>query len=44
MDSQYESGNVTDIDVVRSTQFVEDFPRGVCVHSFLGYQLGQMLQ
>lgn len=33
MDSQYENGNVTDFDVVRSTQFVEDFQRGVCVDS-----------
>lgn len=29
MDSQYESVNVADLDIVRSTQFVEDFPRGV---------------
>ena len=29
MDSQYESVNVADIDIVRSTQFVEDYPRGV---------------
>lgn len=38
MDSQYESQNVTDFDVVRSTQFVEELPRGVCVFSLLGYQ------
>ena len=39
MDSQYESVNVPDFDVVRSTQFVDDFTRGVCIHLFLGYQL-----
>ena len=37
MDSQYESMNVTDFDVVRSTQFVDELPRGVCVHSLLCY-------
>ena len=31
MDSQYESVNVADFDVVRSTQFVDDYPRGVRV-------------
>lgn len=31
MDSQLESGHVADLDVVRSTQFVEEFPRGVRV-------------
>lgn len=31
MDSQYESVNVADFDVVRSTQFVDDFTRGVRV-------------
>ena len=29
MDSQYENVNVADFDVVRSTQFVDDYPRGV---------------
>lgn len=29
MDSQYESVNVPDFDVVRSTQFDQDFARGV---------------
>lgn len=29
MDSQYESINVPDFDVVRSTQFDQDFARGV---------------
>ena len=29
MDSQYEGVNVADFDVVRSTQFVDDYPRGV---------------
>ena len=31
MDSQYESVNVADFDVIRSTQFVDDFPCGVRV-------------
>ena len=44
MDSQYEIGNVTEYDVVRSTQFVEEIPLGVCAHSFLGPQLGLVLQ
>jgi hypothetical protein len=31
MESQYESANLADYDVVRSTQFVEDLSRGVRV-------------
>jgi hypothetical protein len=31
MDSQYENVNVADFDVVRSTQFVDDYSRGVRV-------------
>lgn len=35
MEDQYESVNLADYDVVRSTQFVDDLSRGVHVsHSF----------
>jgi hypothetical protein len=39
MDSQYESVNVTDYDVVRSKQFPDDFTHQVCPHPFLSYRL-----
>ena len=39
MDSQYESVNAADFDVVRSTQFVDELSHGVCVHPFFGYRL-----
>ena len=39
MDSQYDSVNVGDFDVVRSTQFVDDFPRGVSVLPILGLEV-----
>lgn len=31
MDDQYSQGSLADFDVVRSTQFVDDLARSVCV-------------
>ena len=39
MDHQHDSVNPTDFDVVRSTQFEEDFARGVCVRHILAFTL-----
>lgn len=39
MEDQYESVNLADFDVVRSTQFVDDMSRGVFISYILGFDL-----
>ena len=41
MEDQYESVNIGDFDVVRSTQFVDDLSRGVHVSYHFGIGVGQ---
>lgn len=41
MDAQFSQGSLADFDVVRSTQFVDDFSRQVCVSRTLVPHLAQ---
>ena len=39
MDDQYSQGSLPDFDVVRSTQFVDDFSRSVSIYCSADVQL-----